>query len=767
MPNMIPQQAAPFPRHIAAGLGNASRQEICGLLAMLDAARLTKIAGAMGEAARRKLVPEDKQRADRVTAFANGLMDGALSTDALRSRLWLCVNQGLGLPDLYPLSTRGLEEEAAAIAVRASEILAPAVANAQQKRADADLSITDRAGRQLLRRATGARRRARAAVTFPDVVAHEMTVMMEGLAAASDRGELDPEVAAAIRKGQQAISTAVLAGGGWAALASAIGAAGFAPYIAAAKLSAVIPFVAGPTLTSLLFVMINPVTVIAGSAALGYWAVSGRASAAREVAAARVAILLAVRGQGVDNGMATLLNAFRRLHRMPDTELRHLDGKQRKAVRGHAGTIVATLSTDIPPGSGAAPGLWGAQIAVEQRTDREDTALVAGLTAGDMLFHAAAVDPAVLAAADFWRVAEFETPLDLAVHVASFASRHVRDGLRGYSAEQLVMAQLIEEGHDVILPESATMPGYDLIVDGVPVQVKCGTSISLLHDHFARYPDIPVIADNALAARAQALDEPWAPMVTTASGFDLDHVQSLVDRSLVAAAGLAEVPVPLYATIIGGARAAHKAWTGQIPVEDLPAWLVIDLTIRGGLAGAGQAGGAILGLVILGPAGALILGPVAGVAALLGTGRAHELLDRGIRSEWRAEVLEAARNLHTALLKAADRQITALRLRLERLRNAGSALPHELFTWLEARMADDLIAAIEARDRMPSPSSLRAAVELLVKASTTDTVDPDVLRARHALARCLAAKPSTTDAAKELGAKFSGAVRGRAGRASQ
>lgn len=651
--------------------------------------------------------------------------------------------------------------------MRASEILAPAVASAQQQRADADLSILGRTGRKLQHAAPGARKRASAAVTFPDVVAHELTVMMEGLAQAESRGDLDPEVAAAIRKGQQAISAAVIAGGGWATLAGAIGAAGFAPYIAAAKLSAVIPFVTGPTLTSLLFVMINPVTVIAGSAALGYWAISGRASAAREVAAARVAILMAVRGQGAEHGLATLLNAFRGLHRMADTELRHLDGKQRKAVRMQAGTIVATLSTDIPAASGAAPGLWGAGISVDQATDRQDTALVAGLTAGDMLYHAAPVDPAVLAAADFSRMAEFDTPLDLAVHVAGFASQGARIALRGYSAEQLVMAQLIEDGHDVMLADGAVTPGYDLIVDGCPVQIKCGASISLLHDHFAKYPDIPVIADNALALQAQALDEPWVPMVTTTSGFDLDHVQSLVDQSLQAAAGLADVSVPVYATIIGGARAAHKAWTGQIPVVDLPAWLVIDLAIRGSLAGAGQAGGAILGLVVLGPAGALILGPLAGVAALLGTGRAHDLLDRGIRSEWRAEVLKAAHDLHAALLNAANRQIRALTFRLERLRKLGSELPHQLFAWLEARMVDDLIAVIEARDRMPSPSTMRAAMELLVRASTTDVIAPDVLRARYRLARCLAAKPSTTGAGKELCAKLGEAVRGRTGRASQ
>lgn len=111
MPNMIPQHAAPSPRHIAAGLGDASRQEICGLLAMLNAVRLTKIASAMGEAARRKLVTDDKPAADRVTVFANELMDGPVPTDALRARLWLSVKQGLGLPGLYLLSTRGLTRQ--------------------------------------------------------------------------------------------------------------------------------------------------------------------------------------------------------------------------------------------------------------------------------------------------------------------------------------------------------------------------------------------------------------------------------------------------------------------------------------------------------------------------------------------------------------------------------------------------------------------------------------------------------------------------------
>jgi hypothetical protein len=80
-------------------------------------------------------------------------------------------------------------------------------------------------------------------------------------------------------------------------------------------------------------------------------------------------------------------------------------------------------------------------------------------------------------------------------------------------------------------------------------------------------------------------------------------------------------------------------------------------------------------------------------------------------------------------------------------------------------MADDLIAVIEKRESMPLPSSVRAAMELLVRASATGVIDPDVLRTRHRLAMCLAAKPSTTAAGRELGSKIGEAVLGLAGRA--
>lgn len=472
-------------------------------------------------------------------------------------------------------------------------------------------------------------------------------------------------------------------------------------------------------------------------------------------------MLLAVRGHDADDGTAQLLDAFRSLHRMTDADLTHLTADQREDVRSHAVRVTNHIASDIPRTPTGAPGLWGIPIIGAGDTRAQDTAVVGGLTAGDMLYHAAAVDPSVLAAADFSRLGEFDTPLDLAAHLADFALQGARISLRGYSAEQLVMAQLIEQGHDVTLAQGPTTAGYDLIVDGSPVQIKCGTSLSLLQDHFASYPDIPVIADAALAAQAHASGQGWAHLVPTTDGFDLDHVQSLVDRTLQAAADLGEVPVPVYAVAIGAARAAHSAWTGQIEVADLPAWLIIDLSIRGGLATAGQAGGAVLGLLVMGPAGALILGPIIGVGALLGTGKAHDLLDQGTRGEWHADVLQAAGQLRSALLQARHSQIDALTGRLAKLRLSNPNLPPHPIAWLEARMEDDLIAAIEAKGQIPTATDLPSTMELMVNASAPDMIDPGVLRARHHLARCIAAKPTTTDALRELGTKATDAVKGR------
>mgnify|MGYP001291989218 CR=1 FL=1 len=736
-----------LPVNIAAGVGLADRREICGLLALLDASGTVEILKGLAVAVQEKLRTSPTNDDSQVARIAKDLFDSLASTDALRIRLWFEITRALDLPDTLPLSMRTVRNDAAAIAVRSAGILRPSVIAARRAAEEVDTNLVSKVGRRLRQTASKLRSGPSDEVSFSDVVAAEFKSLVDGLSRANPEDTFDSEIAAAIRKGEIAMSAAAVAGGGWVAFASAVGSAGFAPYIAAAKFSAVLPFVSGPALVSLLAVMINPVTVIAGTAALGYWATKGQSTSVRRIAAARIAVLLAVSGtRDPEGGIASLVTVFRRSHRVPKDELGDLGKRRYCALIERAERIELRLRSEVHAAVSSAPGIWGHPLRSGSPDNAVDASLVGALTVGDMLYHAAAVDPAVLAAADFSRAFSIDDPFELARCVGAFSSFGAQIGLRGYTAERLVMARLIEDGHVVEPAVNSTTPGFDLIVDGNPVQVKCGTSLSLLQEHFAKYPDIPVIADVDLTRMAEAAGLPWANMVATVEGFSLEYVQSIVDRSLDAAESLGESVVPVYAMFVGGARAARKAWKGEIPVEELPAWMVLDLSIRGGLASAGQIGGTFIGLLVIGPAGAFVLGPVTGIAALFGTRQLHDLLDRAIRTDWHADVIEAAQDLRRALVKALDRQLDLLLERQSRVRLHKGTVPDDLMTWLDRRMMDDVIFAWECLDDLEDALTLRDAMMLMIRASAPGMVSKDVVSARGRLMALLEAKPSTLDA---------------------
>jgi gas vesicle protein len=67
--------------------------------------------------------------------------------------------------------------------------------------------------------------------------------------------------------------------------------------------------------------------------------------------------------------------------------------------------------------------------------------------------------------------------------------------IEGHIAEQIVADHLRGLGHHVVLPDTSTQSGYDLIVDGIPVNVKNVADMSSVYEHFQKYPDIPVIVN--------------------------------------------------------------------------------------------------------------------------------------------------------------------------------------------------------------------------------------------------------------------------------
>ncbi|MFX6540423.1 glycine zipper family protein, partial [Acinetobacter baumannii] len=124
-----------------------------------------------------------------------------------------------------------------------------------------------------------------------------------------------------------------------------------------------------------------------------------------------------------------------------------------------------------------------------------------GLTASayslGLIWDYAHIDPSVLDALSFASKGNPEnlnTLQDISANTLDSAGAVTR--LTGYVAEQQVALNLQQQGHTVEFPDSANQAGYDLIVDGTPMQVKCSMDADYVLSHFDKYPDIPVIVNS-------------------------------------------------------------------------------------------------------------------------------------------------------------------------------------------------------------------------------------------------------------------------------
>ncbi|MCE1188490.1 MAG: hypothetical protein LWX56_05055 [Ignavibacteria bacterium] len=69
------------------------------------------------------------------------------------------------------------------------------------------------------------------------------------------------------------------------------------------------------------------------------------------------------------------------------------------------------------------------------------------------------------------------------------------NNLQGYVAEFVVADHLRSLGHTVTFPEASNTPGYDIMVDGHPYNVKDVLDMSSIKEHFLHHPDIGVISN--------------------------------------------------------------------------------------------------------------------------------------------------------------------------------------------------------------------------------------------------------------------------------
>lgn len=768
---IVPDMSDEFPAYpvvrpvdILAGLGHLERAEMCQIIALLECVDGLFLAKGAVAGVSAKLGLEMDAAAARLQALQDDLA-GSPSTDAaLRFRLWSRLTEAMALPSVAPLSVKSATRSASAFAVRASERLTPSI-RARHRRAgrdDSDGGIAELVGGK----AADVWKSAKAAVIaepplpFPQIVAEEMLAFLsndEVVEAAAK--EADPEIAEALRQGQARARRAMGASVTWASLAALVANAGFLPYMLAAQLSAVIPLVSGPTLVSLLATLVNPVTLFAGVAALG-WLGMGRGSrVVRSQLAARLAVLMAAQGtQHGEIGLDRFLSDMRKLDREPTGLFDWMPSKDRADVRNRIAALTGRLPGPLPSPAGRPPEPWSSK---KMTTDVSDATATLGLAAGEMLWHAASLDPNVMKAADFSRAEDIGDPMAFACSAADFLTAGAGWSLRGYTAERLVMDKLIADGHAVRLAEASNTPGLDLMVDGTPVQVKCGTSLSNLTEHFEKYPDIPVIANASLAEEATASGAPWAHLVTTIPGFEIATIEEQVAETLGHAVDLADPDILQFALSVGVLRGGIEVARGRIPISDLPAWLILDGASRGLLVFAGGNAGTWFGLIAIGPAGALILGPAIGAAALLGNNTLKGHAQKQLMADWHEDLLRAAEKLHGSIISAVERRIDCLEDRSRTF--ASDAAQSDLDAWMARRAQDDLIAALEDRASLNAsrPKAEVDAIRLLFSAREIAPADADVLWRVHEVELTMARKPGLKTVMIEAGRPAGDMLRSR------
>lgn len=722
--NLVAAPRSVQPADVLTGLGSADRHLLAACLALFEDStlfrRLEQIYRQVGNEVRRRLGKEDVQEstASVQTRMAFWLVS-KLSDNDLRLILWIYLRDAFGLPARLSVSMRGAE--------RLADDLAAAAIHA------VDPPGIIRAGKDLMQR-WGWMDGKKHSVTLSDVV---LAVLEELLSAALKdgagqmNGDAQEKLFAEVRTrleqmdeaGQRELLNAVgakelndaairkilLTGGGLTAFSAGVGMAGFSAYILAAQASVFIPLISGPALVSVVAVISNPITVVAATGAALWWITSSANKEVRAAVGVRVLALLALQGLNAKrSAVAAMLTCFPKAESLkPEGDLEQ-DALARyqeewkimasavgKTVPSPDPHVMDLLDSPAIKSTSSPSGLE--RLLFPGDGEVRTTAAVAALTLGDIAYSAAAIDPTVIQAADFARADALDSPLAFAefarkIQELSPAS-HIGDvsNLKGYVAERIVAAELVDQGHQVSFPDTPNEPGWDLMVDGEKFQVKCLEHLSGLRAHFDNY-DYPVLANSELADH---IPSELADKVFFVEGYSNELADQVTERSLDAGADVFSPHVPIFALGMSAARNLLDYQAGKVSATQAVEQIILDGGIRVGLATAGGYIGASIGLLVFGPAGALVLGAVTPVLSQAQARRFAGLMDKHIKAEpytqWETDTHRVIDEFVTCLEASIERKRQFLR---DKYKALGTG---DISDYVRYRLADDARFLRESR----------------------------------------------------------------------
>jgi hypothetical protein len=666
------------PASIPLGLLSLDRKSIATFLAIFEDSSaislITDQLGNLGDSAYSKYSEwkdgtstiSQERFTGRVIQTASNIEVCSLSDNGLRFALWAHIREAFGLQPRIAISPRDLDYCANDIGAAIS------VSVAQKRIAEEKAALSKKElayWKHLAKEANPFGSRDIETVPFDEAVREAVFALLGATISNEDtpdsekqdlisqiRSELSNLNQSVLKEANletlsdDAIQKVLVSSGGLLGLMGAVEAAGFGAYILAAQASAIIPLIGGKTLVSALFVMSHPLFVLPVIFAMGGMQANFLTKTVRRAFAVSVGSLLAVRG--LDSGLSQKIGAARMFFdasgsahqnevNTSQISLPSADEYRDLSLALSSGLKlpVANEKTDLlisqldQPVEAIKKEQFIEGFLFSDQGSKEETLLLAGLSLCDFIFDLSAIDSKVLEAADFSHTADLGDPFlfaEFAERITSLSTAAIQGhevNLLGYTAERIVASRLIDSGYLVSIPESASQPGYDLLVDGLEFQVKCiaPKNFQILERHFEKYPDTPVIANSEIAETIADRSPDWASQVFFVEGYSYEFTDGLVETAIKAGTEIGDYElVPLIATM-SVIKNAHGWWIGQHSMKEASFNVAVESAAKGVMAVAGGFVGQGIGALMFGPAGAYVFGGVVAVAA---TTESHWISDK-------------------------------------------------------------------------------------------------------------------------------------------
>ena len=231
--------------------------------------------------------------------------------------------------------------------------------------------------------------------------------------------------------------------------------------------------------------------------------------------------------------------------------------------------------------------------------------------------------------------------------------------------------------------------------------MKCVDSLDQLREHFEKY-DYPVFVNSELADQLVELGPELAAKVYLVEGYSQAFTNEIMERSLAAGDELMNPDIPMFAVVVCAARQVYGWSKGEVTAQDAVAEVMLNGSVRAGLAVFGGFAGKTLGLLLLGPAGALV-GTTA-VPLVLQTcapGAAKWVRDSvpsDRRDAWNSEVHEVLDELVRACTNGLEKKLDMLR---DKCRSVGRG---PLGKFMRGRIEED---ALFLKERLAQAAGLR------------------------------------------------------------